>query len=227
MPAQKSTSGVATKKKVTAAPAAADLPKPVAAETAPPAAETAPPAADVAADAPKPTAEGGDAKPAAAAVQNPVTAFVARLQGYVERVSGLHKDMKEMVTEGRGLEKEYASIVKLMSKKTKFVKNTEDRPLSGFAMPSLLSNELYEFLGIEKGKKVPRKDVTKMMNEYIKTNELRDEADKRTIRPNPALHKIFRSTDNDEISYFNLQKFMKHHFVKESDLAATPVAAGA
>ena len=222
MPAQKSTSGVATKKKVTTPvetlkSTVVDA-VPAAAPTTESAVETA---TDVAADATKPGAK------VTTIVQNPVTTFVSRLQSYVERISVLHKDMKEMVTEGRGLEKEYASIVKIMSKKTKFVKNNEDRPLSGFAMPSLLSDELYEFLNIEKGTKVPRKDVTKMMNDYIKSSELREEKDKRLIRPNAALHKIFKSTDADEISYFNLQKYMKHHFIKASDIAGTTAAVGA
>lgn len=226
MPAQKSTSGVATKKKVTAPVETLKSTVVDAAPAAAPATESAvdtttDTTADVAADATKSGAK------VTTIVQNPVTTFVSRLQNYVERISGLHKDMKEMVTEGRGLEKEYASIVKIMSKKTKFVKNSEDRPLSGFAMPSLLSDELYEFLNIEKGTKVPRKDVTKMMNDYIKSNELREEKDKRLIRPNAALHKIFKSTDADEISYFNLQKYMKHHFIKASDIAGTTAAVGA
>lgn len=224
MPAQKST-GVATKKRATPAPASAPAPTPTPSNAVvdekPPTVDVTPASADTK-PAVEPVAEGAKSQ---TVVQNPVTSFVSRLNTYVERVSALHKDMKEMVTEGRGLEKEYASIVKLMSKKTKFAKSNEDRPLSGFAMPSLLSDELYEFLDLEKGTKVPRKDVTRMINTYIKNNELRDEADRRTIRPNAALHKIFRSTDADEISYFNLQKFMKHHFLKETDTKARAIAA--
>jgi chromatin remodeling complex protein RSC6 len=150
------------------------------------------------------------------AVENPVTTFHTRLTSYQDRVQNITKTMKELVNEGKTLEKEFNSLMKQMTKKTKMVKSNEDRPLSGFAMPSLLSDEMYEFLNLEKGTKVPRKNVTKMINEYIKDNSLRDESDKRKIRPNKQLHQIFKSSDADQITYFNLQSYMKHHFIKDS-----------
>lgn len=144
---------------------------------------------------------------------NPVNMYVSKLNNYVERISKMNKELKDLVSVGKGLEKEFNSIIKIMSKKNKT--KSENRPLSGFAMPSKLSDELYEFLNINKGDKVPRKDVTRMINEYITCNNLRDEKDKRVIKPNAELHKIFKSCDKDEITYFNLQSYMKHHFIKD------------
>lgn len=147
---------------------------------------------------------------------NPANVYQSKLNAYFERVSAVNKELKELVSQGRTLEKEFQQIMKAMSKKSKYVKSNDDRPLSGFAMPSLLSDELYEFLQLEKGIKVPRKDVTRKINDYIKTNGLRDENDKRKIKPNSELHKIFRSSDKDNITYFNLQTYMKHHFIKDT-----------
>lgn len=163
--------------------------------------------------------ENVDEKPKDAVDTNPATMYQTKLNGYIERVGAVGKEVKELVAMGRTLAKEYQQIMKVMSKKSKYVKSNEDRPLSGFAMPSLLSDELYEFLGLEKGVKVPRKDVTRMMNDYIKTNNLREENDKRNIKPDAKLHKIFKSSDKDEITYFNLQTYMKHHFIKEPSAA--------
>jgi chromatin remodeling complex protein RSC6 len=145
--------------------------------------------------------------------QNPVSVYISKLNNYVDRINNMNKELKELVNVGKTLEKDFGVIVKVLSKKNKF-KSNENRPLSGFAMPSLLSDELYEFLNIEKGTKVPRKDVTRKINEYIKENNLRDESDKRNIRPNKELHKIFNSDDTSKITYFNLQSYLKHHFVK-------------
>lgn len=167
-----------------------------------------------------PTEEVADTKPKEVVDSNPANVYQTKLNAYFERVNVMSKEMKELVALGRTLDKEYQQIMKAMSKKSKYVKSNEERPLSGFAMPSLLSNELYDFLNLEKGSKVPRKDVTRMMNDYIKKNELRDEKDKRTIKPNKELHKIFNSTDNDKITYFNLQAFMKHHFIKDNAATA-------
>jgi len=95
--------------------------------------------------------------------------------------------------------------------------------LSGFQTPALLSDELCEFLqknflmDMYKGIRVSRKEVTRMINEYIVMNSLRDNEDRRVIRPNTELHKIFKSTENDHISYFNLQTYMMHHYIKDKD----------
>lgn len=145
---------------------------------------------------------------------NPVSVYVGKLNNYVERITTMNKELKELVNVGKSLEKDFNNIVRIMSKKNKN-KSNEKRHPSGFAVPYKLSDELYTFLNINKGEKVPRNDVTRMINEYITKNELRDTKDKRIIKPNKELHKIFNSTNNDSITYFNLQSYIKHHFIKE------------
>jgi chromatin remodeling complex protein RSC6 len=144
---------------------------------------------------------------------NPVSIYISKLNNYVERISTMNKELKDLVNVGKSLEKDFNNIVKVMSKKNKKT-STEKRTPSGFAVPYKLSEELYEFLNINKEEKFPRNDVTRMINAYIKTNDLRDEKDKRNIIPNDALHKIFKSTVIDKITYFNLQSYIKHHFIK-------------
>jgi chromatin remodeling complex protein RSC6 len=148
--------------------------------------------------------------------ENPVTNYINKFSSFVEKISVINKELKELGVVGKNLEKDFNQIIKVMAKnRGKPIKSNDNRPLSGFAMPTYLSDELYNFLNIEKGTKVPRKDVTKMINEYIKTNSLRDEDDRRKIIPNEELHKIFNSEEGQDITYFNLQKYMKHHFIKE------------
>ena len=145
---------------------------------------------------------------------NPVSVYVSKLNNYVDRITTMNKELKELVNVGKSLEKDFNNIVRIMSKKNKN-KSNEKRHPSGFAVPYKLSEELYTFLNINKGEKVPRNDVTRMINEYITKNELRDTKDKRIIKPNKELHKIFNSSNNDSITYFNLQSYIKHHFIKE------------
>ena len=145
---------------------------------------------------------------------NPVSVYVSKLNNYVDRISSMNKELKELVNVGKSLEKDFNNIVKVMSKKNKKT-SSEKRHPSGFAVPYKLSDELYVFLSIDKGEKVPRNDVTRMINEYIKENGLRDTKDKRIIMPNTELHQIFNSTPSDSITYFNLQSYIKHHFIKE------------
>lgn len=147
-------------------------------------------------------------------INNPVSVYVSKLNNYVDRITTMNKELKELVNVGKSLEKDFNNIVKMMSKKNKN-KSNEKRHPSGFAVPYKLSEELYSFLNINNGEKVPRNDVTRMINEYITKNSLRDEKDKRIIIPNKELHKIFNSSNEDSITYFNLQSYIKHHFIKE------------
>jgi len=164
-------------------------------------------------------------KPVASKSENLETVFLNKLQMFVEKVAVINKEVKELQSIGKTLEKEFNNIVKVMSKQKHKSKSNENRTLSGFAMPSLLSKELYGFLNIDEGTRIPRKDVTRMINEYIKQNNLRNESDRRKILPDEKLKKIFNSSDTDEVTYFNLQTFMKHHFVKDTPVVtAQPVA---
>lgn len=154
------------------------------------------------------------------ASKNPVSIYVNKLNNYVERITSMNKELKELVNVGKSLEKDFGNIVKIMTKKNKNKTSSERRHPSGFAVASVLSDEMYAFLNIRKGEKVPRKDVTRLMNDYITKNELRNPDDKRIILPNDALKKIFNSNDTDTITYFNLQSYIKHHFIKDPVAAA-------
>jgi chromatin remodeling complex protein RSC6 len=142
-------------------------------------------------------------------------AFINKLNIFTSKVAEINREVRELQTIGKTLEKDFNHVIKVISKQKKKNKHNENRPLSGFAMPSLLSEELYVFLKIEPGNRIPRKDVTRMLNDYIKANNLRDEKDKRKILPDDNLKKIFNWTPEDNITYFNLQTYVKHHFIKD------------
>ena len=59
-----------------------------------------------------------------------------------------------------------------------------------------------------------RTEVTKFLTEYISENNLQDKANKRKILPDTPLKKLLNVTSKDEVTYFNLQKYMKVHFPK-------------
>lgn len=98
--------------------------------------------------------------------------------------------------------------------------NAEKRAPSGFAKPALISNELCTFLGKPKGTEMARTEVTKYLTTYIKTNDLQDSANRRKIIPDKKLQKLLNVTASDEVTYFNLQKYMKIHFPKPASQAS-------
>lgn len=129
------------------------------------------------------------------------------------KLADLSKTIKELVIESKSIEREFNTVVKKLQKTSKKKKNTS-RPLSGFAVPTKLTDELYDFLSIQHGTMIARKDVTKMMNQYIVENNCRDLNDRRKIIPNEALKKLFNCGEGENITYFNLQSYMKKHYTK-------------
>jgi hypothetical protein len=87
-------------------------------------------------------------------------------------------------------------------------------PPQGFLKPSRISDELAEFLGKAIGSEIPRTEVSKEINAYISAHRLQDPINGRKINPDEKLRKLLGITEEDELTYFNLQKYMKHHFIK-------------
>lgn len=181
---------MAPKKSTTVvAPAPAPTPAP---------APVAPPPKEVEVAAPAPTEE--------------VDKFAALL----ETLQKFQNEMKDVIAVVKGLQKEHAKLVKTQSKKTKrtTTEGGAKRQPSGFAKPTLLSDQLCDFLGVSKGSSLARTEVTRIINEYIKKNSLQDAADKRKIVPDAKLKSILKIEDGVVLSYFNLQSSLKHHFTK-------------
>jgi len=92
---------------------------------------------------------------------------------------------------------------------------------TGFVQPSLISDELAMFLGEPLGTEMARYEVSKKMNTYINDNGLKDSENGRKINPDEKLRNLLRLKEEDELTYFNLQKYMKHHFISAAQMAAT------
>lgn len=100
-------------------------------------------------------------------------------------------------------------------KQNKQKQRQKKKTTSGFAKPAKISDELCEFMGMEKGTEMARTEVTKHLHEYIKKNSLQVETNKTLIIPDSNLKNLFALEDDvsDEIHFFSLQKYMNRHFV--------------
>ena len=113
------------------------------------------------------------------------------------------------------LEKRVARDRKVMNKKMKGrVKRVVDpnKPPSGFAKPGPVSSELSKFLGLGKDELIARTEVTKRITKYCQDKGLQKKEDKRTIHADKALKDLLRLKKGDELTFFNLQKYMKVHY---------------
>lgn len=84
---------------------------------------------------------------------------------------------------------------------------------SKFCTPTKISNELADFLGKERGTEMARTDVSREINKYIKINNLQDSENKRIINPDEKLSTLFKLNNNDELTYFNLQRHISPHLI--------------
>lgn len=137
----------------------------------------------------------------------------------LEKLQSFSNELKEVIATVKVLQKENAKMVKITTKKSaKKNGGVGNRTLSGFAKPSLLSDELCKFMEVPIGTSLARTEVTRKIHEYIRAQKLHDPLDKRIIQPDDKLRGILNLESGDKLTYFNLQKYMKHQFPK----AVTP-----
>ena len=136
------------------------------------------------------------------------TEFFAKLQQVGALISALK-------TEYRLIEKQWSKEKKAVEKlNSKNKRKSGNRKPSGFVKPTRISDELASFLGKDKGSEMARTAVTKEINAYIRANKLQDPANGRKINPDTKLSSLLKLSKTDQLTYFNLQKFMSHHFDK-------------
>ena len=129
-----------------------------------------------------------------------------------------------LMADVRKLQKNVAKQVRESNKKNKKrrVKSGDSkRPPSGFAKPALISDALCQFLGVSKGSEMARTEVTKYLTKYIKEHKLQDENNKRIIVCDSKLTALLKVQPNDEVTYFNLQRYMKPHFPKSASASSS------
>ena len=77
-----------------------------------------------------------------------------------------------------------------------------------------ISDELASFMGLSPKSQKSQTDVTKFIATYVKTHNCFDPSFKRRIIPDAKLGKLLRAKDGQEVTYLNLQSFLKIHFLK-------------
>jgi chromatin remodeling complex protein RSC6 len=137
--------------------------------------------------------------------------FSANLQSALSAVSTLKNEFKV-------LEKAVARELKNAQKSKKGKRNGNRQP-SGFVKPTKISDELAAFLGKAVGSELARTEVSKEINQYIRGNKLQDPDNGRIIHPDAKLSALLKLASGDELTYFNLQRYMKHHFIKNEVVA--------
>ena len=149
--------------------------------------------------------------------------YASEFSHLVEQLKVLQNSLKELTVYTSNLEKRIAKDHKVLNKRVNGKRkrtNTSSSP-SGFSKPGPVSDELRTFLKLADGELIARTEVTKRINAYCKEHGLQAKDDKRVLQPDKTLKTLLRLGKNDELTFFNLQKYMKVHFPNKDGVYPT------
>ena len=149
-------------------------------------------------------------------------ALVEQSTEFISKLQQLGAMIASLKTEYKTLEKKWTRELKIAQKQSnKRKKRAGSRAPSGFVKPTRISDELAKFLEKPSGSEMARTEVTRDINKYIRTNKLQDETNGRKINPDSKLATLLKLKKTDELTYFNLQRYMSPHFAKAVKVEVT------
>jgi upstream activation factor subunit UAF30 len=155
--------------------------------------------------------------PAAGAIDLPIcdVQVSENFTNFFHKLQGLTSLINTLKSEFRMLEKRSIRELKLAQKvNAKKKRKSGNRSPSGFVKPTLISDELANFLKKPLGSEMARTEVTREINTYIRAHSLQDKTNGRQINPDEPLSALLKVKENEVLTYFNLQRYMSPHFAK-------------
>ena len=113
----------------------------------------------------------------------------------------------------RELQDNFKVLHKTVKNAERLSKHKKKKP----PVPMSLSSELEKFLSVNHGTKMTKAEVMKGVSEYIKSNNLQLEDNKRKFLPNKNLKKVFKSmTTTQPLTFVEINKHVSGHLTKLS-----------
>jgi len=156
-----------------------------------------------------------------AAAPAEATSTATKIQEFGAKLQQMSSLFSSMKADYKALERTFARELKVAQKSSRKKRVASgNRAPSGFVKPTLISPQLAAFLGKSAGVEMARTEVSREINAYIREKGLQDKDNGRKIHPDANLTKLLALGEADELTYFNIQRFMKHHFIKADATAA-------
>ena len=165
------------------------------------------------------------AAPAAKVAAPPAPALQEQFAALLAQLTALRSQLTTVTTQVRVLSKRADRELKQAQKIGRKKRKTGNRAPSGFVKPTKISSELTAFLNKPKGTEMARTEVTREINNYIREHKLQDPKNGRHIIADTKLKKLLKLTSKDELTYFNLQRYMSPHFAKAEKASPPSVSS--
>ena len=125
------------------------------------------------------------------------------------QLTSLRSQLTTITGQVRSLQKRTDRELKLAQKAgRRRARKSGNRAPSGFVKPTLISLELANFLNKAQGTEMARTAVTREINSYIRAHSLQDPKNGRRILPDTKLRKLLKVGKAEELTYFNLQRYI-------------------
>jgi len=152
-----------------------------------------------------------------------LTAVDAKIQQVSSILASLKNDSKALRKQIAQDKKVADKLAKKSAKKKRVVAEGEEaKPRnSGFMRPVKISDELASFLGKAAGTVMGRQDANDEIRQYVALHNLKEteKGKGRNINPDAKLSSLLKLPSGEQLTYFNLQKYMKPHFIRIEDAA--------
>ena len=154
---------------------------------------------------------------------------------YVELQNEISTIQEKLSTLKSNLKKFHKTTSKKLVKMSKTRRNNgQPRSPTGFGKPCFVPTSLRSLLQLKDDECVTRPSVTKKLYEYIETNSLYSETDKRLLRVNDQLSKALQLTsqevktinssssvsDKQGLNFYNIQKYVARLYPKNANANA-------
>lgn len=136
-----------------------------------------------------------------------------QFEALLATLSSLKNQISLVQTQIKQLERSVNKDMKSLQKAANKSKSKGNRKPSGFAKSSKISDSLCTFMNKPSGTEMARTEVTKFIIGYIKDNGLQQSDNKKCIKPDESLRQLLGVETQDEVTYFNIQKYMNKHFI--------------
>ena len=149
-----------------------------------------------------------------------------------DQVAGLKIVMNMIRAVFKDTDKQGKELEKLRNKRSRIKTERSANALpSGITKPVAITDELAKFLGVPPGTLVPRNEVTKGVSAYVKSNDLSDPKNRQKFvlddRPHAKILKALLNNPVEDVTYFNLQRYLKHHYIHDGEPKVSKKAAAA
>ena len=136
--------------------------------------------------------------------------FASLFQNIEQQVNTANNTIKFLKTNIKELNKLYKQEVRKLGKYKKKTKRGNNK--SGINKPNPVPQKIKDLLNLEDDVLMSRIEITKGIYGYIKENDLQHPDDRRTVIPNDELKQLFSLEDDEEISFYNIQTYIKKVF---------------